>query len=114
MNKLLFRVLDFTAAFLGILLTAPILLIVIIAGYYDTGSPIFRQTRVGRGKRPFTLIKFRTMSEETQSVASHLASSASITAVGRFLRKTKLDELPQLINVFKGGYESRWTQALFV
>lgn len=102
MNKFLFRVLDFTAAFLGILFTAPILLIVIVAGYFDTGSPIFRQTRVGRGKRPFTLIKFRTMTVETQSVASHLASPASITTVGRFLRKTKLDELPQLINVLKG------------
>ncbi|GAL08831.1 UDP-N-acetylgalactosaminyltransferase [Photobacterium aphoticum] len=60
------------------------------------------QERVGRHKKPFKLIKFRTMSVETKSVASHLASSASITKLGAFLRKTKIDELPQLINVLKG------------
>ncbi len=69
---------------------------------FDTGSPVFVQTRVGRNKKPFKLIKFRTMSIETKSVASHLASNASITKLGTFLRKTKIDELPQLINVLKG------------
>ena len=54
-------------------------------------------------KKPFKLIKFRTMSIETESVASHLASSANITKLGRALRKTKLDELPQLINVLLGS-----------
>jgi O-antigen biosynthesis protein WbqP len=68
----------------------------------DTGSPIFIQTRVGKDKKPFNLIKFRTMSKETASVASHLASNAAITPLGSFLRKTKIDELPQLINVLKG------------
>ncbi len=60
------------------------------------------QERVGRNKKPFKLVKFRTMSVDTQSVASHLASNASITKLGSFLRKTKIDELPQLINVLKG------------
>lgn len=69
---------------------------------FDTGSPIFVQTRVGKNKKPFKLIKFRTMSVNTQSVASHLASTSSITKLGVFLRKTKIDELPQLINVLKG------------
>ncbi|WP_275668563.1 sugar transferase [Aeromonas dhakensis] len=63
---------------------------------------MFVQERVGRYKKPFKLIKFRTMSVNTQSVASHLASTSSITKLGGFLRKTKIDELPQLINVLKG------------
>lgn len=96
------RLLDFLAAFFGLLFLWPILLVVTIIGLFDTGSPIFVQERVGRNKRPFKLIKFRTMSVETKSVASHLASNASITKLGSFLRKTKIDELPQLINVVKG------------
>ncbi|MDE1210747.1 sugar transferase [Vibrio aestuarianus] len=96
------RLLDFLAAFFGLLFLWPVLLIVTIIGLFDTGSPIFVQERVGKNKRPFKLIKFRTMSVETKSVASHLANNASITKLGAFLRKTKLDELPQLINVVKG------------
>ena len=96
------RLLDFLAAFFGLLLLWPVLLIVTIIGLFDTGSPIFVQKRVGRNKKPFKLIKFRTMTVETKSVASHLASNASITTLGAFLRKTKIDELPQLINVLKG------------
>ena len=102
MNTILMRALDFLMAFFGLLATFPILLIVTIIGYYDTRSPIFIQERVGKNKRPFKLIKFRTMSVDTKSVASHLASTDSITKVGSFLRKTKIDELPQLINVLKG------------
>ncbi|MEI8672053.1 sugar transferase [Vibrio sp. SA48] len=96
------RLLDFLAAFFGLLFLWPVLLIVTIIGLFDTGSPIFVQERVGKNKRPFKLIKFRTMSVETKSVASHLANNASITKLGAFLRKTKIDELPQLINVVKG------------
>jgi O-antigen biosynthesis protein WbqP len=96
------RTIDFLAAFLGLLFLWPILLVVIIIGLFDTGSPVFIQTRVGKNQKPFKLIKFRTMSIETKSVASHLASNASITKLGNFLRKTKIDELPQLINVVKG------------
>jgi len=99
---MLIRLLDFCSACLGLLLLWPILLIVTIVGLFDTGSPIFVQTRVGKNKKPFNLIKFRTMSVDTQSVASHLANTASITKLGAFLRKTKIDELPQLINVLKG------------
>lgn len=96
------RLIDFIAAFFGLLFLWPVLLIVTIIGLFDTGSPIFVQERVGRNKKPFKLIKFRTMSVETNSVASHLANAASITKLGVFLRKTKIDELPQLINVVKG------------
>ncbi|HHG3045650.1 TPA: sugar transferase [Vibrio parahaemolyticus] len=96
------RLIDFLAAFFGLLFLWPVLLVVIIIGLFDTGSPIFVQERVGRNKKPFRLLKLRTMSVETKSVASHLANSASITKFGVFLRKTKIDELPQLINVLKG------------
>jgi lipopolysaccharide/colanic/teichoic acid biosynthesis glycosyltransferase len=71
-------------------------------GLFDTGSPIFLQERVGRDQKPFTLVKFRTMRPDTDSVASHLADAAAITPLGAFLRRTKLDELPQLWNVLKG------------
>jgi lipopolysaccharide/colanic/teichoic acid biosynthesis glycosyltransferase len=73
-----------------------------IIGFFDTGKPLFIQTRVGQHKKPFKLIKFRTMHPNTKSVATHLARQSSITKFGGFLRKSKLDELPQLINVFKG------------
>ena len=96
------RLLDILLSALGLFVTSPFLLILTIAGLFDTGSPLFRQTRVGRNKRPFTLVKFRTMRPDTVHVATHLADASAVTAFGKFLRCTKLDELPQLWNVLKG------------
>jgi lipopolysaccharide/colanic/teichoic acid biosynthesis glycosyltransferase len=96
------RIFDFLFSFFGLLFLWPILVILYIIGLFDTGSPIFVQERVGRYKKPFKLIKFRTMHVNTKSVATHLSNQASVTKFGSFLRKSKLDELPQLINVLTG------------
>ncbi|MCL9780372.1 sugar transferase [Vibrio sp. S4M6] len=96
------RVLDVLLALLALLCLWPVFLIIYILGLLDTGAPIFRQERVGKNLTPFTLVKFRTMPKSTKSVATHLVEAHSVTKVGRVLRKTKLDELPQLINVIKG------------
>lgn len=87
---------------MGLVFGLPLLLLLTVIGYFDTGAPVFRQTRVGRNKKPFTLVKFRTMRPNTASVATHLADASAVTPLGSFLRKSKLDELPQLWNVLKG------------
>ena len=96
------RLIDFLLSFFGILLLSPIMLILYVLGFFDTGSPLFFQIRVGKHKRLFNLVKFRSMRKETQSVSTHLVDSAMLTKFGKFIRKTKLDELPQLFNVFLG------------
>ena len=78
------------------------MIITLIIGWFDNGSPLFSQTRIGRYQRSFILFKFRSMPVNTLSVATHLVKNTKITAFGKFLRNTKLDEIPQLYNVLKG------------
>ncbi|MDB2469193.1 sugar transferase [Alphaproteobacteria bacterium] len=102
MNLIAFRLFDFIFSFLGLIFATPMMAVIVLFGFFETGAPIFWQERLGRDQVPFTLIKFRTMSVKTASVATHLANPGAVTPFGRFLRRTKLDELPQLWNVFKG------------
>lgn len=96
------RILDLLLSIIGIILLLPIIVLLFIIGLFDTGSPLFIQERLGKDRKPFKLIKLRTMLIGTAQVGTHLANANDITHFGRFLRKTKLDEIPQLINVIWG------------
>lgn len=96
------RVFDCCFALLGLLFLSPFFLLLLILGWFDNRSPLFLQERVGRHQKYFVLVKFRTMQPNTISVATHLVDSSAITVFGHFVRRTKLDELPQLWNVLKG------------
>ena len=97
------RYLDVLFSFCGLLISAPLLLLVSAAvAISSRGSVIFRQTRMGFGGRTFTLYKFRTMHVINHGLPVTASDDSRITPVGRFLRKTKLDELPELWNVLTG------------
>jgi O-antigen biosynthesis protein WbqP len=97
------RLVDFCAAAVALIVLAPVMLLVAIAIRIEDGGPsVFRQTRVGRGNRQFTLFKFRSMPVTAPNVPSASAQHIALTRVGRMIRRTNLDELPQLYNVLRG------------
>tara|TARA_B100000886_G_scaffold332263_1_gene284774 strand:- start:13 stop:564 length:552 start_codon:yes stop_codon:yes gene_type:complete len=96
------RFFDIFLSSLGLIIFSPLICIVYLIIYVENRSPIFFQERLGREMKSFLLVKFRTMNIGTGNYATHLVDPKSISNIGRLLRKTKIDELPQLWNVLKG------------
>jgi lipopolysaccharide/colanic/teichoic acid biosynthesis glycosyltransferase len=99
------RLFDIMVSFIGLICLLPLLLLVAILIKLDSTGPIFfKQTRMGMRFRPFQILKFRTMVQDssTKGQSITVGDDPRITRVGRFLRKSKIDELPQLFNVLKG------------
>lgn len=97
------RFFDILAAITALILLSPLLIVLFVMIWIAMGSPIFfRQRRLGYQGRPFTILKFRTMTMEKDKDGNLLPNRQRITRLGHFLRRTTLDELPELINVLKG------------
>jgi lipopolysaccharide/colanic/teichoic acid biosynthesis glycosyltransferase len=96
------RLFDIAISLLALVFGSPALAVIFVFGLLDTGSPLYFQKRVGRHQKPFTLVKFRTMRIGTPSIATHNAPADAVTRFGAILRRTKIDELPQLWNVLVG------------
>ena len=97
------RLFDFLAAFFGLILLSPIFIVVMIGLYFaNQGKPFFFQARPGKDERIFKIIKFKTMNDKKDAQGNLLPDAERLTKIGSFVRKTSLDEIPQLINVLKG------------
>lgn len=102
-NSLIKPFFDFICSFLGLLVLTPIFLLVwLCLTISNNGKPFFYQRRPGKNERIFTIIKFKTMNDNRDEAGQLLPDAQRLTAVGSFVRKTSLDELPQLLNVLKG------------
>jgi undecaprenyl phosphate N,N'-diacetylbacillosamine 1-phosphate transferase len=97
------NILDFFAALLGFLLLSPIFILVAIGLFFaNNGKPFFFQTRPGKNEKLFKIIKFKTMNDKKDAHGTLLSDEQRLTKIGSFVRKTSLDEIPQLLNVLKG------------
>ena len=97
------RIFDFLSAFLGLLLLSPFFIVVTIKLFFvNEGKPFFFQARPGKGERIFKIVKFKTMNDKKDKSGNLLPDAERLTKIGSFVRKTSLDEIPQLINVLKG------------
>ncbi len=97
------RFLDFIISLIGLVLIFPLFILVIIGLFFaNQGKPFFLQLRPGKNERIFKIIKFKTMNDKKDSEGNLLSDAERLTKIGAFVRKTSLDELPQLINVLKG------------
>ncbi len=97
------RLIDFVASFLGLIMLLPLLLaIALLLTAANQGNPFFRQPRPGRGGKVFVLLKFKTMNDHRDATGQLRPDAERLTALGKFIRKTSLDELPQLWNILIG------------
>ncbi|MGJ1514928.1 sugar transferase [Sphingobacterium siyangense] len=97
------RLIDFIVAFVALLILSPIFIIVTIGLYFaNDGKPFFFQSRPGLNEKIFKIIKFKTMNDKKDAAGNLLPDADRLTPIGAFVRKTSLDEIPQLINVLKG------------
>lgn len=102
-KKFLKRFFDFFAAFFGLMLLSPVMILVMIGLYIaNQGKPFFLQARPGLKENIFKIIKFKTMNDKKDATGNLLPDAERLTKIGSFVRKTSLDEIPQLINVLKG------------
>lgn len=97
------RLFDFTAALVGLLLLSPIFILVTIGLFFaNQGKPFFLQTRPGKNEKLFRIVKFKTMNDKKDAAGNLLSDGERLTKIGTLVRKTSLDEIPQLLNVLKG------------
>ena len=97
------RLLDLAFAILGLIVLSPLFIIIVISLYFaNEGKPFFSQLRPGKNEQLFRIIKFKTMNDKKDSKGDLLSDAERLTRIGKFVRKTSLDEIPQLLNVIKG------------